>query len=59
MGYMGGKSKVIVRSFSGKQGHSIYIIGENLTAEEKELLEKALGDNYQLVMEETIKDYVS
>ena len=59
MGYMGGKSKVIVRSFSGKQGHSIYIIGENLTAEEKELLEKALGNNYQLVMEETIKDYVS
>ncbi|MBC7319960.1 hypothetical protein H5T89_04890 [bacterium] len=59
MGYMGGKSKVIVRSFSGKQGHSIYVIGENLSPQEKELLEKALGENYQLVLEETIKDYVS
>lgn len=59
MGYMGGKSKIIVRSFSGKQGHSIYIIGENLTAEEKGLLEKSLGNNYQLVLEETIKDYVA
>lgn len=60
MGYIGGKSRVIVRSFSGRQGNSVYIIGENLTLEEEELLEKSLGENnYQKVLEETISDYVS
>jgi len=59
MGYMGGKSRVIVRSFSGRQGNSIYVIGENLTLEEKELLEEAFGEgNYQKVLEETLSDYV-
>ncbi|MGB9682992.1 MAG: hypothetical protein ACP5RW_01885 [bacterium] len=60
MGYMGGKSKIIARSFSSKEGYFMYIIGENLTKEEEELLNKALkGNKYQLVLEETLKDYVS
>lgn len=60
MGYMGGKSRIIVRSFFGRQGNSIYIIGENLTSDEKKLLEMALGEgNYQKVLEETLSDYVS
>lgn len=60
MGYMGGKSRIIVRRFSGRQGNSIYVIGENLSPDEKKLLEEALGrDNYQKVLEETLSDYVS
>jgi len=59
MGYMGGKSRIIARSFSGKEGVSMYIIGENLTQEEEELLKKTLeGMKYELALEETLKDYV-
>jgi hypothetical protein len=59
MGYIGGKSKIIARSFSGKEGSVMYIIGENLTTEEEDLLNKALeGSKYQLILEETLKDYI-
>lgn len=59
MGYMGGKSRIIARSFYSKDGVSMYIIGENLTQEEEKLLNRALeGSKYELVLEETLKDYV-
>lgn len=59
MGYLGGKSRLIVRNLlSCHGGYLTYIIGENLSEEEEELIKKALeGYDYKLVLEETLKDY--
>lgn len=58
IGAMGVKSRIIAREFPQEDKTIIYLICENFSEEEERVLKGGLeGIKYELVMEESIKDY--